>query len=529
MICGFDFRKLHEHGIPTLKSWSTAIVTSLLAFSLGCGGSGSGGPPPPPPPTTSYTIGGTVSGLNGSLLLENNGGDALAVNSNGSFSFSKSVNSGGTYDVTPFVQPQTPVQFCVVSNGQGIAMGNVSSVQVTCTTPIEQTLYDFGPASNNSNPSGNLVLDSSGSLYGTTEGAQGGYGEVFKLTPSNGHWVETVLYAFCQLPNCLDGSSPSGGVIRDAAGNLYGATTSGGAYGGGTVFELVPGANGTWTENVLHSFGNGTDGSGLKSGLIFDHSGNLYGTTYLGGNSACSIGCGTVFELSPSAGSWSETVIYSFCSVSGSFCPDGANPRGGVVLDAADNLYGTTYFGGGSSVSNGLVFELSPGNSGTWTEKVLYRFQGGSTDGANPASALVFDTSGNLYGTTVFGYEAVGINNGVVFKLSPESGGQWKETIVYGFCGLPNFCPDGSTSYASVIFDKAGNLYGTATEGGSYGQGVVFALAPGPRGGLWSLSPLYSFQGGLPSSGVVMDATGNLFGVAGGGTNGAGLVFEVTP
>jgi uncharacterized repeat protein (TIGR03803 family) len=435
MIPGLRPRIVHAHGLPTVTCWWTPVILTLLASCLGCGsGSNMGGPPPPP---TAYIIGGTVSGLAGtatSLIVENNGADTLTISSNGSFSFLKSINSGGVYDVTVFLQPASPVQFCVVTDGEGIAIANVSSVQVTCTTPTEQTLYNFGPATNNSNPSGSLVLDTSGNLYGSTNGGQGGSGEVFKLTPSNGEWAETVIYAFCQLPNCLDGSSPAAGVVWDVTGNLYGTTSHGGAYGGGTVFKLVPGASGTWTESVLHSFGNGSDGSGPTSALVFDHSGNLYGTTQGGGtNTTCgggATGCGTVFELSPTSSGWSETVVYSFCSAIGSFCPDGATPQAGVVLDAAGNLYGTTSSGGGDAGSFGVAFELSPDNSGTWTERILHAFQGGSTDGGNPASALVFDSSGNLFGTTVDGYRAVGSNNGVVFELSPEAGGQWKETIV---------------------------------------------------------------------------------------------------
>jgi uncharacterized repeat protein (TIGR03803 family) len=416
-----------------------------------------------------------------------------------------------------------------VSNGKGTATTNVTNVQVECTTPIEQTLYNFGTVPENSSPSGDLVLDSSGNPYGTTNGVQGGDGEIYKLTLSNGQWTQTVLYTFCQLSNCADGSKPAAGVIQDAAGNFFGTTSAGGVYGGGTVFELVPSGNGTWTESVLHSFGNGTDGSGPTSELVFDNSGNLYGTTTGGGNSICNnVGCGTVFELSPNSAGWTETVLYSFCSASGSFCPDGADPWAGVILDSAGNLYGTTYLGGGSASSNGVVFELSPNNGGQWTEKVIYAFQNGAADGASPESALVFDNAGNLYGTTVFGYEAVGINNGIVFQLSPEPGGKWKENIVYGFCALSNGCPDGSSPHAAVVFDKAGNLYGTGTLGGD-SYGVVFALTPGLPGGLWSESPIYTFQGAEPTSGLVIDAEGNLYGVSGGGSNLTGMVFKVTP
>ena len=459
-------------------------------------------------------------------------------NANGSFSFTEPVNIGGSYDVTVYVEPQSPVQFCVVSNGKGTATSDVSVVQVTCTTPSEQTLFNFAAPADDNPPVGSLTLDNSGNLYGASSGGDNSYGTVFKLAPSNGQWTETVLYTFCQLSGCADGAKPGAGLIWDAAGNLYGTTTAGGAYGSGTAFKLTPGANGSWMQTVMHSFGNGTDGGGVSSALVFDRAGNLYGTTYGGGSSqGCVRGCGTVFELSPNSNeTWSEKVLYSFCSASGSFCPDGANPVGGVVVDSAGDLYGTTFFGGGNGVEFGIVFELSPGSGSQWTEKVLYAFQGGSTDGANPNAGVILDSAGSLYGTTEFGYEAVGINNGVVFELS-SAGGQWREAVIYGFCALPlpGGCPDGANPYAPVVFDKAGNLYGTTTLGGLYGTfGTVFAITPGTPGGLWAETALYSFQGaptdgGNPSFGLLIDTAGNLYGVAGGGTNGTGVIFEVRP
>src|ERR1039458_4539934 len=203
---------------------------------------------------------------------------------------------------------------------------------------------------------------------------------------------EQVLHSFQN--DGADGVDPYAGLIFDGAGNLYGTTWQGGTYGYGTVFELTPTAGGTWTENVLWSFGSGTDGTSPVAGLIFDAVGNLYGTTLQGGT----YGYGTVFELTPAAGgTWTEKVLYSFGSGT-----DGANPYAVLIFDAAGNLYGTTYFGGSSDAGNGTVFEVSPSAGGVWTEHVLHRF-GNGTDGIWPQAGLVFDAVGNLYGTTSVG------------------------------------------------------------------------------------------------------------------------------
>jgi len=277
-------------------------------------------------------------------------------------------------------------------------------------------LYSFGKQPDGNSPQANLVFDGSGNLYGTaTEGGIYGEGTVFKLTPNKGQWTETVLYSFCQLQNCVDGATPRSGLVLDAAGNLYGTTSAGGAYSGsvgGVVFELTPHPGGTWTEAVLHSFGNGKDGAGIFiSGLVFDSAGNLYGTTSGGGTtsrSICPDGCGAVFELSPGPnGQWTEKVLYEFCSQAD--CADGSQPLGGVTLDSSGNLYGTTNLGGTPAQHlYGTVFELSPGEAGQWVETVLYMFQGGTTDGTNPQAGVILDKSGNLYGTTELGYETPG-------------------------------------------------------------------------------------------------------------------------
>jgi hypothetical protein len=282
----------------------------------------------------------------------------------------------------------------------------------------------------------------------------------------------------------------------------------------------------------LHSFGNGTDGA-QPSGLVFDSSGNLYGTTVSGGTDSG----GTVFELSLGPnGAWTESVIYNFCTAAGASCPDGNGPMGGLTFDAAGSLYGTTSGGGGNLLS-GTVFQLTYLGDGEWAEKVLYAFQG-PVDVANPKAGVIFNAAGNLYGTGYNGYCVGGAcDYGGVFELVPGAAGQWQETVLYGF----HLGTDGGNSSAPLVIDKAGNLYGTSTFGGIVQSpsgisinGVVFALTPGPPNSLWVEMPLYSFKGSpdgtAPTSGLVMDAQGNLYGAtADGGTGANGVVFEVTP
>jgi uncharacterized repeat protein (TIGR03803 family) len=210
---------------------------------------------------------------------------------------------------------------------------------------------------------------------------------VFELTPTaGGGWTEKVLYSF---GNGTDGAYPLAGLIFDAARNLYGTTSGGGTYGDGTVFELTPAGGGGWTEKVLYSFGNGTDGSDPWAGLIFDAVGNLYGTTYGGGT----YNYGTVFELTPTAGGgWTEKVLHNF-NYNGT---DGDYPYAGLIFDAARNLYGTTL--GGGTYNSGTVFRVNA-VGGRVRVQVLHSF-GNGTAGWEPYAGLIFDAVGNLYGTT---------------------------------------------------------------------------------------------------------------------------------
>jgi uncharacterized repeat protein (TIGR03803 family) len=322
--------------------------------------------------------------------------------------------------------------------------------------------------------------------------------------------TEQILHNF----NGTTGSYPVGGVIADASGNLYGTTLQGGGYGSGTAFKLTPKAGGGYTQKVLHTFGNGKDGTKPNSTMILDTAGNLYGTTSGGGPG----GKGTVFELSPQAGGlWSEKIIQGFSQFGGS----GEDPIG-LTFDTAGNLYGATDAIDGPIY--GTVFELTPTNDGSWVQKTLYRFEG-KNDGSQPNSALVIDSQANLYGTTASG----GANsNGTVFELSKTAGGLWKPKVLYAFG--PNQ-PAESTPSGKLLFDAAGNLYGT-TIGGFAGDGTVFELSP-TASGPWTATALHTFDGSdgyEPLSGVVADAAGNLYGTTQlGGTFSEGTLFELSP
>lgn len=319
-------------------------------------------------------------------------------------------------------------------------------------------LYLFMGSTDGNCPRAGMIMDAVGNLYGTTTGGGNlnycnyvGCGTVFKLsrTPS-GNWKETVLYAFTDGP---DGGAPYAGLVFDKAGNLYGTALQGGQQASccGVVFKLTPRSNGKWSESVIHTFGNGADGESPYSGVIFDSAGNLFGTTSNGGSG----GYGTVYELSPTSNGWQETTLYSF-----KFESDGGVPIGGLAMDVQGNLYGTTSEAGGGS---GTVFELTPSSNG-WTETVLHTFQG--SDGAYPKAGVVLDASGNLYGTTSYGS-----SDGTVFQLVKNSQG-WSENVLYSFSGGT----DGGEPESTLLLDKFGNLYGSASEGGALGWGCIFRV-----------------------------------------------------
>jgi hypothetical protein len=425
-----------------------------------------------------------------------------------------------------------------------------------------------------------LVADSAGNLYGTAfaGGNQSstcevwtglpGCGVVFKLTRTrHGLWRETVLHSFTAGE---DGGIPYGGLILDSEGNLYGTTLFGGNHkpancqagggyppGCGVVFKMSPTAHGPWKETVLYTFTGGADGNEPWSNLTFDSRGNLYGTTSIGGNLSCgSYGCGVVFKLTLcEAGPWTESVLYTFNEGT-----DGGFPYpGGLTFDTQGNLYGVTTYGGDMAVSCagnpgcGVVYQLAPTPGGPWTESVLHAFTGGA-DGAGPFFGVTLDPAGNVYGTTLWGGETSAPNcpGGYGFEAPPGCGvvyelahGTWEESVLYTFTGGS----DGALGYGPLLFDSAGNLYGVAAGGGDEGPkncagspagcGVVFKLTPANQAP-WTQSVLYTFTGGTdgsgPESNLLLDSSGNLYGVAEGsgndsdcGGNGCGVVFALRP
>jgi uncharacterized repeat protein (TIGR03803 family) len=405
---------------------------------------------------------------------------------------------------------------------------------VAAQAQTETTLYDF-----TGNPSGRpvnaLAFDRSGNLFGTTEADTYNLGTVFELSPAaGGGWNETTLYTF---QNEVDGESPSTNLVADAAGNLYGATAAGGSgnlplcwQACGIVFELSPDSSGGWTKTTILNFGLvPTDGTYPGGNLVMDAAGNLYGVTEYGG----AFGWGTVFELSPQfGGGWKETILYNF----GKTAAGGELPKGGVVFDKQGNLYGTTTWGGHNSTTCssgcGTVFELSP-SAGKWTKKLLHVFQG--PDGGFPTAAIAFDSAGNIYSTTQGGgtYSA-----GVVFELTPKSGGAWQMRLLHTFNGTggglrPNAGVVLDAKGNLYGTTQEGGKIESACKGAS-GCGLVYKLSP-TAGGDFRFRVLYDFTGGSDgyylANPLVLTAWESLFGAAvlGGGSTDAGSLFEITP
>jgi uncharacterized repeat protein (TIGR03803 family) len=398
----------------------------------------------------------------------------------------------------------------------------------------ERVLFSFSGGTDGGQPLCDLVFDAHGNLYGTTSmGGAFGDGTVFELTPAaNGLWSEwtgSVLHSFHS--DGRDGANPSAGVVFDEAGNLWGTTENGGTDNFGTVFKLSPSPNGTWSETVLS-----LSQANPASSLIFDKAGNVYGTTRRD-SPASGTGSGTVFKLAPAShGAWTRTTLYGFATESPyvkSAFDDGAGPRAGVIFDAAGNLYGTTQLGG-RGTSDGTVFKLTRRSNGTWAEAVLHSFDSSTGDGGRPAAALILDAQGNVYGTAVIG--GADKEGGVVFELAPGPHGQWSEKILYNFNDKNDTTGNGWGPHCRLVFDKAGNLYGTTGMGGHGLGGTVFKLSPGPNG-TWSMTVLHAFardhtEGNGPQAGLIFDAQGNLFGTmerGGGDPNdlGHGVVFEI--
>lgn len=390
-----------------------------------------------------------------------------------------------------------------------------------------KVLHSFGASGDGLLPEGGQVFDGQGNLYGVTEigplgnGCSGdGCGTVYQLKPNgDGTWSESVIHAF----NGSDAALPSSAPSFDPQGNLDGTADDDAGQYPVVVYQLSPASDGTWTESILHQFPSSPD-PGLGA-LTFDPAGNIYGVTAGGGvNDA-----GSVYSLNRATG-WQERLLLSF---DGYPYRRGLSPQGAITFHANGNLYGSTILGG--AYNCGVTYKLMRQGSLAWKETVLHDFSCGA-DGFYPYGAT-FGPDGSLYAVTQIG--GVGtvrcpLGCGTVFKLTPNSDGTWTKTTVYKFRGGPN---DGAGPVDSLVFDQAGNIYSTTGQGGnnscSNGCGTVFKLTPS-AGGQWTESILHFFTGGSdganPISTMAIDGAGNLYGnTYYGGLYGDGVAFEITP
>jgi len=375
------------------------------------------------------------------------------------------------------------------------------------------TLLDFD-SGNGSLPEASLIQASDGNFYGTTyRGGKYNFGTIFKMTAAG---TLTTLYNFCPQSGCLDGSNPYGQLVQGTDGNFYGTTNTGGANtyalcttGCGTVFKLTP----TGTLTTLYSFCSQTDctdGAVPFAGLVQGTDGNFYGTTYYGGSTTL---YGSVFEITPAG---TLTTLHSFCStIQNGQCVDGSGPRAGLTADAQGDLYGTTFYGGNYGV--GAIFRITLGGS----LSTVYSFcpnSNGCADGFNPDAGLTLGTDGNFYSTTYVG----GVSEGTVFKITPSG----TLTTLYNFTGT-----DGATPTAGVVEGLDGNFYGTTNGGGANNWGTIFNLTPAGK-----LTTLHSFDvsdGRTPNEALLLGSDGKFYGVSSYGgntstcTNGCGTIYSL--
>ena len=453
---------------PVPYTGSYAVMVQTQPTNLNCtvnAGSGTMGTDPVTDiavvcaPST-YTVGGSLSGITSSGLTLANGADSLAVMANAaSFTMPLGVANGAQYNVT--VQANPLAETCSVTNGSGIiAEADITNIAVSCSPDSDSILYSFsGAPGDGAEPwYGSLLLANDGNFYGTTYlgGIYNG-GTVFKITPAG---VETVLWSF---GNGNDGSAPYGSLIQASDGNFYGTTNLGGLYQHGTVFKITPAG----VETVLWSFGNANDGDNPFGSLIQGSDGNFYGMTYQGGRN----GGGTVFKITPAG---VETTLWSFGSGS-----DGSLPYGTLVLGSDGNFYGMNYQGGAHG--EGTIFMITPAGS----ETVLWSF-GGSGDGAHPGGTLILGSDGNFYGMTIEG----GANGaGTVFKFTRDG----DETVLHSFGSQG----DGIDPTGALIQGTDGNFYGMTCDGGLAGWGTIFEITPSG-----TETVLYSFGAGPNGTGI---------------------------
>jgi uncharacterized repeat protein (TIGR03803 family) len=400
-------------------------------------------------------------------------------------------------------------------------------------SPTLTVLYTFSGGADGGRPTSGITPGSNGVLYGTAyNGGAEGYGVVFSLTPpasAGGSWTQTVLHSF---GGSGDGQNPNAGVAIGEGGVLYGTTTYGGntscTFGCGTVYSLTPPVSpgGSWTETVIHEF-SGADGNYPYSTPLIGPGGVLYGTCPQGG-----AGVGTAYSLTPPAspgGSWADDIIHNFGNGS-----DGAYPYAGFTI-VRGVLYGATAGGGTSLNWGTIYSLIPPASAGgLWTKATLYAFLGPRTDdGGGPYAPPVRGSGGIFYGTTTAGtFFGDSSPRGTAYSLSPPAtpGGVWTESVLYTF----QKSSGGNSPYAPLIVKSNGTLFGTAPFGYLSGYGTAFELLPpSSPGGAWSERVLHSFgkgsDGQNPLGGLVLGSGGVLFGTTeNGGASGSGTIYALT-
>jgi uncharacterized repeat protein (TIGR03803 family) len=388
--------------------------------------------------------------------------------------------------------------------------------------PAFQVLHVFNKAGDGQAPMAGLKADAAGSLFGSAEfGGANGFGAIFMLKPpasGKTNWTETVVFSFADGD---DGGFPGSPLFIAGNRDLVSSTLMGGSANQGTIFQLsAPSSAGDpWTEKILFNFqGAPDDGSGPLGPQLRGQNGMTFGTTSSGGAS----NCGTAYRLMPGSDGDpdQETTLFNFtCGT------DGGRPQEGLITDGKGNLFGTTETNG--ALNNGVVFELTPatGGSSEWKETTIFDFN--VTDGAQPVGNLLF-FNGSLYGVTFQGGQ---FGQGVVFQLTPptQTGGSWTETVLHSFSGRT----DGGEPQSGLLPDGKGGFYGTASQGGTTGNGNFFhLLPPAQAGGAWTLTLLHQFaggNGGSDPSGDLLAHGGSIFGTTQGSTTGQSTVYTIIP
>jgi uncharacterized repeat protein (TIGR03803 family) len=415
-------------------------------------------------------------------------------------------------------------------------IGLAAATLLPAQAPVMTTLYTFTVGSAGWDPSGNLISDANGALYGVTGGGGGissfctdGCGVVFQLAPPavpGGAWTYNVLYSF---QGEGDGAGPTGTLTFDPQGNLYGTTQGGGAVSNdeytGTVFELTPSTvpGDPWTHTILATFPSIAQGAAPTGGVVFGPGGALYGFGSQGGAFASGDLGGVAFQLTPPAspgGAWTYNLLHSFDPN-----VDGYYPNGKPVFDNHGRLYGVTV-NSLSETADGELFVLTPPAiaGGAWGEHLLY----GTPYSVN---GVVFGPDGSLYGTTELGGINCNEGCGTVLQFQPpaSAGGAWTLNVIHEFTGGP----DGQLPFGPPVVTPGGKVYGTTDAGGSANAGTIFELTPpSTPGGAWTKSLLHTFTGNdgrFPLYGILLAPGGVIYGVTNrGGTAGVGVVFELT-